>query len=169
MFGLRFDGRFLTGQPHIIWWNTPSASVSPWAPPSQSRSSDGLYLLMEIDAGGSGSSPPPPPFVHQTCPHLFFFPGLMCWFSPPGASGWAVSCLLTTPAPTSSLFPEKTDPLLQTAALTARRGEMESSHPLLQAVLYSNCLHADAAHSADGLALCWSRKARWWVWCRVCF
>lgn len=111
------------------------------SPPSESGSSDGLYLLMEIDSGSSGS--PPPPFVHQTWPHHFFSWLNVLVFSS-GAFGWVVSCLLTTPAPTTSsffFFPEKTDPLLQTAVLTARRGEMESSHPLLQAVLYSNCLH----------------------------
>lgn len=44
------------------------------------------------------------------------------------------------PPPSSSLLPEKTAAPLQTPALTAWREEMESSHPMPQAVLYSNSL-----------------------------
>lgn len=119
----------------------------PLGPPPESvsvfGSSDGLYLLMEIDSGSSGSPTPPFPLrtpVLSAWPH-HFSPWLNVLVLSSEAVGWVVTCLLTPPFSSLLLFlPEKTSAPLQTPVLTARRGEMESSHPPPQAVLYSNIL-----------------------------
>lgn len=57
-------------------------------------SSDGLYLIMEMDSNISCRHPPPPPFLHQTWPHHFSLL-LNVLVLPSEATGWIVSCLLT--------------------------------------------------------------------------
>lgn len=58
-------------------------------------SSDGLYLIMEMDSNISCRHPP---FLHQTWPHHFSLL-LNVLVLPSEATGWIVSCLLT-PLPT---------------------------------------------------------------------
>lgn len=124
-------------------------------------SSDGLYLIMEMDSNISCSPPPP------TWPHHFSLL-LNVLVLPSEATGWIVSCLLTplpplpnththTPSSPLLLLPEKTAAPLQTPVLTAQRGEMESSQPLPQAVLYSNGLHVKSPLQTMVLLCCSQR------------
>lgn len=85
---------------------TPHLHQSAFEPPTReceslSGSSDGPYLLMEIDSGSSGSPPPPSPHstpVLSAWPH-HFSPWLNVLVLSSEAAGWVVTCLLTPSTP----------------------------------------------------------------------
>lgn len=147
---------------------TPHLHQSALEPPtgdcvSVCGSSDGPYLLMEIDSGSSGGPPCSPHRspVLSAWPH-HFSPWLNVLVLSSEAVGWVVTCLLTPPSlpPFLLLLPEKTSAPLQTTVLTARRGEMESSHPRPQAVLYSNSLLVKSPLQTMVLLCCSQRLSK---------